>query len=169
MNGQPVPACEVRRGDLLAYDGRELLVIRTAGTWYREQGRPVAGLAIECRSGSARWTLYRARQRAPEDACEPVKESPEGPGGPLTSADPGPARGLSHPGPHRGWYQALVQPFLAYLTVRCPLPGCLRAAGQSHGCQLTITRPGPHACPAWHCSGHGHQAGRRTFTSSIRT
>ena len=59
MNGQPVPACEVRRGDLLAYDGHELLVIRTVGTWYREQGRPVSGLAIECRSGSARWTLYR--------------------------------------------------------------------------------------------------------------
>lgn len=59
MTGQPVPACEVRRGDLLVYEGCELLVIRTAGTWYREQGRPVAGLAIECRSGTARWTLYR--------------------------------------------------------------------------------------------------------------
>jgi hypothetical protein len=59
VTGMPVPACEVRRGDLLAYDRRELLVVRTVGTWYREQGRPVAGLAIECRSGSARWTLYR--------------------------------------------------------------------------------------------------------------
>jgi hypothetical protein len=59
VTGQSVAACEVRHSDLVAYDGRELLVIRTAGTLYREEGRPVAGLAIECRSGSARWVLYR--------------------------------------------------------------------------------------------------------------
>ncbi len=31
----------------------------TYRTWYYEHGQPVAGLAIECRSGSARWFLYR--------------------------------------------------------------------------------------------------------------
>ena len=31
----------------------------TYGTWYREDGQPVAGLAIECRAGTARWILYR--------------------------------------------------------------------------------------------------------------
>jgi len=55
----PVPAGQVRRGDLLVHDGRELLVTGTHGTWYREDGRPVAGLAVECRSGSAWWILYR--------------------------------------------------------------------------------------------------------------
>jgi hypothetical protein len=51
VTGQPVPAGQVRRGDLLAYGGRELLVTGTYGTWYPEDGQPVAGLAIECRSG----------------------------------------------------------------------------------------------------------------------
>src|SRR6266704_1779878 len=55
----PVPAGQVRKGDLLVHDGRELLVTGTHGTWYREDGRPVAGLAVECRSGSAWWILYR--------------------------------------------------------------------------------------------------------------
>ena len=55
MSGQPVPAGQVRRGDLLSYQGCELVVTGTYGTWYREDGQPVAGLAIECRSGSAWW------------------------------------------------------------------------------------------------------------------
>ena len=59
MTGQPVPAGQVRRGDLLVHDGRELLVTGTYGAWYHEDGQPVAGVAIECRSGSARWFLYR--------------------------------------------------------------------------------------------------------------
>jgi hypothetical protein len=59
MIGQPVPAWQVRRGDLLSYQGRELLVTGTYGTWYHQDGQPVAGLAIECRSGSAWWILYR--------------------------------------------------------------------------------------------------------------
>ncbi len=59
MTGQPVPAGQARRGDLLAYQGRELVVTGTYGTWYREDGQPVAGLAIECRAGTARWILYR--------------------------------------------------------------------------------------------------------------
>jgi hypothetical protein len=59
VTGQPVPAGQVRRGDLLAYGGRELLVTGTYGTWYPEDGQPVAGLAIECRSGSAWWIRYR--------------------------------------------------------------------------------------------------------------
>ncbi len=59
MTGRPVEAWQVRRGDLLAYQGRELLVTGTHGTWYREDGQRVAGLAIECRSGSAWWILYR--------------------------------------------------------------------------------------------------------------
>src|SRR5262249_12740081 len=41
-----------------------------------------------------------------------------------------------------------------------PRPGCVIAPGQSHGCQLTMTPPGFHSCPAWHCSGYGHQSGR---------
>jgi hypothetical protein len=36
------------------------------------------------------------------------------------------------------------------------------SGSQSHGVQETITRPGPHGCPRLHCSGHFHQAGRRT-------
>jgi hypothetical protein len=59
VSAAQIPAEQVRRGDLLAYDGRELVVTGTHGTWYHEDGRPVAGLAIECRSGSARWFLYR--------------------------------------------------------------------------------------------------------------
>jgi hypothetical protein len=54
-----VPAVLIRAGDVLTHDGRELLVTGTRGTWYHEDGQPVAGLAIECRSGSARWFLYR--------------------------------------------------------------------------------------------------------------
>ncbi len=56
---QPVPAIEVRRGDVLAYDGRELLVTGACGAWYVENGAQVAGIAIETRAGSQRWTLYR--------------------------------------------------------------------------------------------------------------
>jgi hypothetical protein len=59
VTSQPVPAGQVRRGDLLVHDGRELLVTGTCGTWYYEDGQPVAGLAIECRAGSALWILYR--------------------------------------------------------------------------------------------------------------
>ena len=59
MTGQPVPAGQVRSGDLLVHDGRELLVTGTCGAWYCEDGQPVAGLAIECRAGPARWFLYR--------------------------------------------------------------------------------------------------------------
>jgi len=36
---QPVPAVEVRRGDVLAYDGRELLVTGARGAWYVEKRR----------------------------------------------------------------------------------------------------------------------------------
>lgn len=47
-----------------------------------------------------------------------------------------------------GLNQVLVQPFSAHCTVRCPLPPCAAsAAGQSQGCQPTITSPGPHGCP----------------------
>ena len=53
MSGQPVPAGQVRRGDLLVHDGRELLVTGTSGAWYYENSQPVAGLAIECWAGSA--------------------------------------------------------------------------------------------------------------------
>ncbi len=56
---QQVPAVEVRRGDVLAYDGRELLVTGACGAWYVDDGAPVAGIAIETRAGSERWTLYR--------------------------------------------------------------------------------------------------------------
>jgi len=56
---QPVPAGQVRPGDLLVHDGRELIVTGTSGAWYHEAGQIVAGLAIECRSGSTRWFLYR--------------------------------------------------------------------------------------------------------------
>ena len=56
---EPVPAVEVRRGDVLAYDGRELLVTGANGAWYVEDGAPVAGIAIDTRAGSQRWTLYR--------------------------------------------------------------------------------------------------------------
>ena len=59
VSGQPVTAVEIRRGDVLAYDGRELLVTGTCGAWYYENGRPAAGIAIETRAGSERWTLYR--------------------------------------------------------------------------------------------------------------
>jgi len=55
----PVPAEQVRRGDVLACDGRELVVTGTHGAWYCEDGQRVAGLAIECRAGAARWFLYR--------------------------------------------------------------------------------------------------------------
>ena len=54
-----VPAVLIRAGDVLAYQGRELLVTGTHGTWYHEADHPIAGLAIECRTGSARWILYR--------------------------------------------------------------------------------------------------------------
>jgi hypothetical protein len=54
-----VQAALICAGDVPAYGGRELLVTGTQGTWYHEDGQPVAGLAIECRSGSARWFLYR--------------------------------------------------------------------------------------------------------------
>ncbi len=56
---QQVPAVEVRRGDVLAYDGREMTVVAVSGAWYYENGTPVAGIAIETRAGSERWTLYR--------------------------------------------------------------------------------------------------------------
>jgi hypothetical protein len=60
VTGQPVPARDVRRGDVLAHDGRQIEVSAApCGAWYREHGQPVAGLAIECRAGSARWFLYR--------------------------------------------------------------------------------------------------------------
>lgn len=62
MRGQHVQAGQVRSGDLLVHDDRELVVTGTYGTWYREDGQPVAGLAIECRSGSAWWILYRRSQ-----------------------------------------------------------------------------------------------------------
>ena len=36
------------------------MVTGTCGAWYcDESGQPVAGLAIECRAGSALWILYR--------------------------------------------------------------------------------------------------------------
>ncbi len=44
---------------MVAYDGRELVVTGTHGAWYCEDGRQVAGLAIECRTGAVRWFLYR--------------------------------------------------------------------------------------------------------------
>jgi hypothetical protein len=59
VSARPVPPCQVRVGYILAYDGRELTVIGRYGTWYHEDGKPVAGLAIDCRSGSARWILFR--------------------------------------------------------------------------------------------------------------
>ncbi|MGI9009178.1 MAG: hypothetical protein ACR2FU_23825 [Streptosporangiaceae bacterium] len=54
-------AGQVRAGDLLVCQDRELVITATYGTRYREDGLPVAGLAVECRSGSARWILYRRR------------------------------------------------------------------------------------------------------------
>ncbi len=56
----PVLAIDVRRGDVLLYDGREVTVTADPeGTWFREHGRPVAGLAIACQDGTARLYLYR--------------------------------------------------------------------------------------------------------------
>jgi hypothetical protein len=64
-----------------------------------------------------------------------------------------------------GRYQADVQPGSPHRTTWCPRPGCVIAPGQSHGDQLTITRPGPQACPAWHCAGYGHQLGTRGWVT----
>lgn len=56
----PVLAIDVRAGDVLDYDGRQLAVTADpAFISYHDQGRPVNGLVIECRDGSARWYLYR--------------------------------------------------------------------------------------------------------------
>ncbi|HUJ04836.1 MAG TPA: hypothetical protein VLX31_01875 [Streptosporangiaceae bacterium] len=57
---EPVLAIDVRAGDVLDYDGRQLAVTADpAFISYHDQGRPVNGLVIECRDGSARWYLYR--------------------------------------------------------------------------------------------------------------
>ncbi len=52
--------------------------------------------------------------------------------------------------PCRGRYQADVQAGSPHSTTWWPRPGWVIAPGQSQGDQLTITRPGPQACPAWH-------------------
>ncbi len=44
----------------------------------------------------------------------------------------------------RGRYQMSRQPAARQRTHRCPWPGSRAAAGQSHGIQPTMTRPGPH-------------------------
>jgi len=49
-----------------------------------------------------------------------------------------------------GLYHVELHPAVPQCTRRCPLPGSASAAEQSHGAQPMITRPGPHACPAWH-------------------
>ncbi len=59
----PARADEVRHGDVLAYEGREMTVTAVSGAWYCENGQQVAGLAVECRAAGVRWTLYR---RGPE-------------------------------------------------------------------------------------------------------
>ena len=57
---EPVPAGQIRAGDVIVHDGRRLTVHgHPAGDWYCEDGEQIAGLAIMCRDGSARWTLYR--------------------------------------------------------------------------------------------------------------
>jgi hypothetical protein len=61
-----------------------------------------------------------------------------------------------------GLNQALVQPGVAHLTLRWPLPpGVSTARRHSHGVQPTVTRPGPQGWPAWHADGYDHQAGMR--------
>ena len=54
-----------------------------------------------------------------------------------------------------GSYQTDRQPSVRHLTVRWPLPrACaLRAGSHRHGIHDTITLPGPHGWPCWHCSG----------------
>src|SRR6266700_954651 len=58
---EQVRAAEIRRGDILAYDGRELTVTaHPAGAWYVDtNGERVSGLAIITRDGDAHWTLFR--------------------------------------------------------------------------------------------------------------
>jgi hypothetical protein len=56
----PVRADGIRRGDVLAYDGRLLTVTAVTSTWYVDtSGEHVSGLAVCTEDGSARWTLYR--------------------------------------------------------------------------------------------------------------
>jgi hypothetical protein len=56
----PVLAIDVRKGDRLVHDGRELTVTADpSGTWYCANGQHIAGLAITCAAGTAKWTLYR--------------------------------------------------------------------------------------------------------------
>jgi hypothetical protein len=52
-----------------------------------------------------------------------------------------------------GRYQISRQPAARQRTHRCPWPGSRTAAGQSHGIHPTMTRPGPHECPAAQCTG----------------
>jgi hypothetical protein len=54
-----------------------------------------------------------------------------------------------------GSYQTDLQPSMRHRIVRWPLPrACaLRAGSHRHGIHDTITLPGPHGWPCWHCSG----------------
>jgi hypothetical protein len=69
VSARPVPPCQVRVGYILAYDGRELTVIGRYGTWYHEDGKPVAGLAIDCRPGTCASPPHRGQTK--------VKVNPE--------------------------------------------------------------------------------------------
>jgi hypothetical protein len=68
----------------------------------------------------------------------------------------------------RNYPQIDEQPGSRQLTYLCPMPALFCCAGlQSQGIQPTVTRPGPHGCPWWHCSGKHHQSGRGTSTDEV--
>jgi hypothetical protein len=57
---EAVAAGHIRRGDVLAHNGRVLAVTADPSfAWYVDDGGRVLGLMIPCRAGSARWYLYR--------------------------------------------------------------------------------------------------------------
>ena len=77
----------------------------------------------------------------------------------------GPTLGV--PPTWRGSYQIELQPSARQDTYRCPL--LARAGSQSQGVQPTVTRPGAHSWPWWHCSGEAPPRGSAHVHPSTRS